>query len=451
MRKEFIVSNVVINTDLQDKGLLFCAWKSRLLDLVCLLLEKDKVMEDKKLLGSSLRDAAKCGNSLLVGHLLSLEGVDVNAQGAYGYTALIRAVINGRVNIVSQLLSALEIDVNVQDEYGLTALIVAAINGRGDIVSQILNVSCIGVNIKDEYGYTALTWAIRRGRGAVVDQLLGVPEIDMSAQDRDGKTAFIHGLEKGDLFIISLLLKKLVFDCDGFEEYIPATSIMMKSLKYLIYSGKALDNGLLSPAIYIARLDNICSATSKYLKFYKCMIKIKKFLMSLSKATADEIVLGFPNPVKLLAARIYRWTFVDDSLSFPNRIKLLAARICGVSFADGVTFMHTGMCMEKFIWVSSLMRVAKLTKISHGFNSYIVMHMLMLRSYTDSVLSILSDINMSNVMEFLLGIPWGHSLCELSSQVTPPRSGAVIPAAASSTVVEKKVVSERLTIANATS
>lgn len=80
------------------------------------------------------------------------QGVDVNIQDRFGFSALIRASYDGYLNIVKELLKHPDIDVNIQTTDGDTALIWASANGYLEIVIELLKKPNIDLNFKDPDG-----------------------------------------------------------------------------------------------------------------------------------------------------------------------------------------------------------------------------------------------------------------------------------------------------------
>ena len=83
--------------------------------------------------GKDLRQAAKSGNIVLVRELLA-KGIDANAAGKKGGTALIKAAKEGHLAVV-QLLLFNGADPNLKNQKGRSALEVAERNDHTDIVT----------------------------------------------------------------------------------------------------------------------------------------------------------------------------------------------------------------------------------------------------------------------------------------------------------------------------
>lgn len=181
--------------------------------------------------------------------LLDQEGVDVNAMGVGGDTALSLAVhrgymdavqvllerkdidvnaCNGRALILAicatpsfqnrtegllkTLLDREDIDVNVRTSGGNTALILAARQGKEDAVKLLLERKVLDVNAKTDSGDTALILAVRQGAKDVVELLLKRMELDVNARAGNGDTALMLAVQMGRADLVRLLLKRADID-----------------------------------------------------------------------------------------------------------------------------------------------------------------------------------------------------------------------------------------------
>ena len=89
-------------------------------------------------------------------------GHDLNIKNEYGYTALILASKNNKIEIAKLLLSA-SADINKQNNNGYTALIFAAYYNNVKIVKLLLNAGA-DINKQNIYGNTALIIASKNNR-----------------------------------------------------------------------------------------------------------------------------------------------------------------------------------------------------------------------------------------------------------------------------------------------
>jgi len=168
------------------------------------------------------------------------KGANVNAQGKYGYTALMRALRNEHADVALMLLEhpdikvdlanefgdaalhdasengmtevvkkliAKDADVNGQNKNGQTALIVACHNQHWDVVLTLLEDDNINVKLANKAGHTALHWASGHGMLAVVEKLIE-KGADVNFQNNDGGTALFWASYKGRLPVVKKLIEK---------------------------------------------------------------------------------------------------------------------------------------------------------------------------------------------------------------------------------------------------
>lgn len=124
-----------------------------------------------------------------------------------GANVLMIASTLGKVKIVDKLIE-MGANLNSKDNYGYTALMRAIINDNTDIINTLLNSERIDVDIQDKYGKTALMYAIEKKLRDIVKLLLKKERIDIDIQDKYGNTALIYAAEKSTKDIVELLLKK---------------------------------------------------------------------------------------------------------------------------------------------------------------------------------------------------------------------------------------------------
>ncbi len=157
----------------------------------------------KHLLGNTqgLILAAYSGDTNKVALLIQL-GVNVNAIGYNGATALMCAAERGHADIVAQLLAA-GANVNAFNNAGGTALMLAASNGHAGVITQLLaaGANVDATNLKSE---TSLSFAAENGHVGVVTQLL-YAGADTSIADIDGNLAVMYAADNGHYDIVALL------------------------------------------------------------------------------------------------------------------------------------------------------------------------------------------------------------------------------------------------------
>jgi uncharacterized protein len=115
-----------------------------------------------------LADAARRGDQAVVRALID-RGVDVNAKGVDGATALHQAVHAEQLTIADMLLRG-GADPAARDRYGVTPLYLACLNGNADMIRRLLDAG-VDPNI-DATGETALMTAARNGRPAALQALI---------------------------------------------------------------------------------------------------------------------------------------------------------------------------------------------------------------------------------------------------------------------------------------
>ncbi|BCB96053.1 hypothetical protein JZK55_09750 [Dissulfurispira thermophila] len=116
-----------------------------------------------------IMDAAKMGDIVGVKELLG-KGADVNAKDSNGWTALIWAAMEGKIDVINFLISK-GANVYVKDNMGWTALMRAATKGHTSVMELLINKG-IDVNAKANDGWTALTEAAWYGHVSAVYLLL---------------------------------------------------------------------------------------------------------------------------------------------------------------------------------------------------------------------------------------------------------------------------------------
>jgi ankyrin repeat protein len=158
-------------------------------------------------------------------------GIDLNAQSASGFTALMAAAKNGRIDVVNKLLDQ-KLNVDAQGKQGVTALMLAAENNQGEIVQLLLKKNA-DPNLEDQTGWTALMKAVYQGnagcvealaarsrqevnRGLLIAALTGHQEIakilldhgaEVDTRADDGRTPLMLAAGKGDKDLVAFLLK----------------------------------------------------------------------------------------------------------------------------------------------------------------------------------------------------------------------------------------------------
>jgi len=168
-----------------------------------LRMEYDRLAKEKHMLGFI--------NSASNGDLPELEdhlrrGMNVNARGPGGVTALHMASRNGQYQAVKRLLSHPRTDVDLRTDLGDTPLFVACL--RGHIrVAELLLTNLVVAKSSGSNGRTALHVASSTGDVEMVNLLLSnKSKIDVNARDERGETALFMPCRIGYAAIVELLL-----------------------------------------------------------------------------------------------------------------------------------------------------------------------------------------------------------------------------------------------------
>jgi ankyrin repeat protein len=164
-------------------------------------------MADGSSRGSELIEAASGGDVARVATLL--EGPHpppVEAQDSYGYTALIRAAINGHSEAVALLLRR-GAAVEAKSRIGQTALSYASLIGRREVVALLLDRGA-RIESRDNNGWSPLMQAAAGGSREVVTLLLE-RGADPSARDwTHGQVSWSwgregHAVTAGEAFFVA--------------------------------------------------------------------------------------------------------------------------------------------------------------------------------------------------------------------------------------------------------
>ncbi len=133
------------------------------------------------------------------------QGVDVNAAGPDGTTALHLALERDDSSI-AQLLLRSHADATVATRYGITPLYLASLDGNATIVDELLARGA-DVNTALPEGETALMTAARTGTLAAVDVLLA-HGADVNAKERwKGQTALMWAAAENNSGVVAALIR----------------------------------------------------------------------------------------------------------------------------------------------------------------------------------------------------------------------------------------------------
>ncbi|KAH8430205.1 ankyrin repeat domain-containing protein [Aspergillus melleus] len=154
----------------------------------------------------------------LAQRLMSDERFDVTVCCSCGGNPLHHAAETGCLHILQILLSDFDIDINAQDADGFTALIYAAAEGHESIVRELLSHS-LDINRRDHRGRTALWWATNNGHEWAARCLLARSGIRVDAIGEDGSTSLHHAVRWGSATLINLLLTHRDINVNVSDDY----------------------------------------------------------------------------------------------------------------------------------------------------------------------------------------------------------------------------------------
>jgi ankyrin repeat protein len=202
------IVRVLVEADVSDEDkaqALMLAAKKGHSDVVRVLVEADVSDEGK---AQALMLAAKGGHAKAVRVLVKKANVTAKDKAQ----ALISAAGNGHLEVVQVLMEA-GANLNDVDDLGQTALISAVMEGklgvvraliarRNNIVDNDGNIIQYKIDLGMKYlGNTALMWAAKKGHKGVVEMLV---EADVS--DEDKAQALIYAAENGHLGVVLVLV-----------------------------------------------------------------------------------------------------------------------------------------------------------------------------------------------------------------------------------------------------
>ena len=104
----------------------------------------------------SFLERVEVGNKEII-ELFMKAGMDVNAKGNYGETALMLASVHNNIEIIKLLIEN-NANVNAQNNDGETALMLTSLNDKFEAAKLLIKRGA-DVNIKSNTGHTALEYA----------------------------------------------------------------------------------------------------------------------------------------------------------------------------------------------------------------------------------------------------------------------------------------------------
>jgi ankyrin repeat protein len=133
-------------------------------------------------------------------------GAYIDQQNNEGETALMRAVVNNRIDIVHKFI-AQGANLNLQNKYGDTALMYASSNKSAliEIMTALLNAGAY-IDQQNNEGETALMHAVANNRIDIVHKFIA-QDANLNLQSKHGDTALMYAIAN-QYFGIAALLQK---------------------------------------------------------------------------------------------------------------------------------------------------------------------------------------------------------------------------------------------------
>ncbi|MFI4983966.1 MAG: ankyrin repeat domain-containing protein, partial [Rickettsiales bacterium] len=154
-----------------------------------------------KLGNTLLHYAVEGKNQQIIEDILSVRGVDIDAQNIYGLTPLAKAVVEGNLEAVKALMMG-GANINIPDKQGNTPLMYAAQFNRKEILIELLKDPRIDVNAANKVGITAyMLAAINSGKDK--------PPISTNTEGGNAALSVDTGAAwEGDKAILKLLIAR---------------------------------------------------------------------------------------------------------------------------------------------------------------------------------------------------------------------------------------------------
>ncbi|XP_048244348.1 serine/threonine-protein phosphatase 6 regulatory ankyrin repeat subunit B-like [Haliotis rufescens] len=149
---------------------------------------------------SLLHLACQGGNTAIVQHVLSPS--NINSRGMHGWTAAMKAAVNGHQSVFDLLVSN-QADLTLVSISGDSLLHLACRGGNTAIVKHVLTPS--NINSRGEYGRTAAMRAAVSGHQSVFDLLVS-NEADLTLVDADGDSLLHLACQGGNTAIVKHVL-----------------------------------------------------------------------------------------------------------------------------------------------------------------------------------------------------------------------------------------------------
>ncbi|MEO8097622.1 MAG: ankyrin repeat domain-containing protein [Acidobacteriota bacterium] len=171
-----------------------------------ILLAGSPVMLAAEIAPMTLLDAAESGDHAAALRLAGTKGVNVNATGADGTTAIMYAAANDDLELVRALLKA-GANVKLKNQFGTSALTEAAIIGSAPIVDALLKAGA-DPNFKNPNGETPLMAAARSGKVEAAKALRDAGADVNAKESWGGQSALMWAAAQGQAEMVKFLAAK---------------------------------------------------------------------------------------------------------------------------------------------------------------------------------------------------------------------------------------------------
>src|ERR1700691_817757 len=156
--------------------------------------------------GTALLDAAESGDHAAAMRLVSVKGVNVNATGADGSTAIMYAAANDDLELVRALIKA-GANVKLQNQFGSSAITEAAIIGSAPIIDALLKAGA-DPNFRTTDGETPLMAAARSGKVDSAKALLAAGADINAKESWGGQSAIMWASAQCQADMVKFLASK---------------------------------------------------------------------------------------------------------------------------------------------------------------------------------------------------------------------------------------------------
>ena len=208
------------------------AIKENSIDTVRYLLGKGKVNIDcQTRSGFSPLICSVTSGYITVAKLLLEHGANLRFRDNNGNTALLHAIMNGRLEIVELLVEEYNhADLNFREvnNNGNTAWLLAVINGHLDIMKCLKDI--VDTNARNQAGDSALLLAVIYGRLKIWEWLIDNGYSKLTEQDCEGNTAFLWTAMFDNIDVAKTLIEN--YNVDRFRRNSEGNTALLLAIMY---------------------------------------------------------------------------------------------------------------------------------------------------------------------------------------------------------------------------